>query len=86
MLQETELFLIVVTISRFDQEGLHLGLAAEAFLINALVDSLDNKINSLVTDPSKGIFSGLRIAWCTSTNRITHRFWEWSHLSTDAQK
>ena len=73
MLEETELCLIVVTISRFNQEGLHLGLAAEAFLINALVDSLDNKINSLVTDPSKGIFSGLRIAWCTSTNLQSSR-------------
>ena len=47
MLEETELCLIVVTISRFNQEGLHLGLGAEAFLINALIDSLDdNKINS----------------------------------------
>ena len=49
MLQETELCLIVVTISysRFKQEGLHLGLRAEAFLINALIDSPDDKINSL---------------------------------------
>ena len=50
MLQETELCLIVVTISysSFKQEGLHLGLRAEAFLINELIDSPDDKINSLI--------------------------------------
>ena len=68
MLQGTELCLIVVTISSFNQEGLHLGLGAEAFLINALIESPDDKINSLIIDPSKVIFSRLRIAWCTSTN------------------
>ena len=53
MLQETELCLIVVTISysSFKQEGLHLGLRAEAFLINALIDSPDDKINSLIIRP-----------------------------------
>ena len=70
MLQETELCLIVVTISysSFKQEGLHLGLRAEAFLINALIDSPDDKINSLIIGPYKVISSSLGIAWCTSTN------------------
>ena len=68
MLQENELCLIIVTISSFNQQVLHLRLGAEAFLINALIDSPDDKINGLITDPSKVIFSSLRIAWCTSTN------------------
>ena len=68
MLQENELCLIIVTISSFNQQVLHLRLGAEAFLINALIDSLDDKINGLIIDPSKVIFSSLRIAWCTSTN------------------
>ena len=70
MLQETELCLIVVTISysSFKQEGLHLGLRAEAFLINELIDSPDDKINSLIIGPYKVIFSSLGIPWCTSTN------------------
>ena len=68
MLQETELCLIVVTISSFNREGLHLGLGAETFLINTLIDSPDDKINSLIIDPSKVMSSSLRIAWCTSTN------------------
>ena len=68
MLQETELCLIVVTISSFNQEGLHLGLGAEAFLINSLIESPDDKINSLIIDPYKVIFSSLGIPWCTSTN------------------
>ena len=67
-LQETELCHIVVAIRSFNQEGLHLGVGAEAFLINKLIDSPDNKMNSLIIDPSKVIFSSLRIAWCTSTN------------------
>ena len=53
---------MVVTISSFNQEGLHLGVGAEAFLI----DSPDDKINSLIIDPSKVIFGSLRVAWCTS--------------------
>ena len=63
MLQETELCLIVVTISysSFKQEGLHLGLRAEGFLINALIDSPDDKINSLIIGPYKVIFSSLGI-------------------------
>ena len=52
MLQESELCLIVVTISSFNQESLHLGVGAEAFLIKALIDSTDDKINSLVIDLS----------------------------------
>ena len=68
MLQENELCLIIVTISSFNQRVLHLRLGAEAFLINALIDSPDDKINVLIIDPSKVIFSSLRIAWCTSTN------------------
>ena len=54
ILQETELSLIVDTISysSFKQEGLHLRLKAEAFLINALIDSPDDKINSLIIRPS----------------------------------
>ena len=70
MLRETELCLILVTIRNrsFKQEGLHLGLRAEAFLINALIDSPDDKINSLIIGPYKVIFSSLGIAWCTSTN------------------
>ena len=59
-LQETELCLIVVTISY--------SIRAEAFLINALIDSPDDKINSLRIGPNKMIFSSLGIAWCTSTN------------------
>ena len=53
MLQETELCFIVVTISysSFKQEGLHLGLRAEAFLINALIDRDDDKISSLIIRP-----------------------------------
>ena len=47
-----ELCLIVVTISSFNQESLHLGVGAEAFLIKALIDSTDDKINSLVINPS----------------------------------
>ena len=39
MLQENELCLIIVTISSFNQQVLHLRLGAEAFLINALIDS-----------------------------------------------
>ena len=59
MLEETELCLIVVTISysSFKQEGLHLGLKAEAFLINALIDSPDDKINSLIIGSYKVISS-----------------------------
>ena len=55
MLQETELCLIVVTISysSFKQEGLHLGLRGEAFLINALIDSPDDKMNSLIIGRTK---------------------------------
>ena len=70
ILQETELRLIVVTISynSFKQEGLHLGLIAEAFLINALIDSPDDKINSLIIGSYKVISSSLGIASCTSTN------------------
>ena len=54
MLQETELYLIVVTISysSFKQEGLHLGLRPEAFLINALIDSPDDKITSRIIRPN----------------------------------
>ena len=64
ILQETELCLIVVTISysSFKQEGLHLGLKAEAFLINALIDSHDDKINSLTIGSYKVISSSLGIA------------------------
>ena len=64
MFQETKLCLIVVTISygSFKQVGLHLGLRAEAFLINALIDSPDDKINSLIIGPYKVIFSSLGIA------------------------
>ena len=53
MLQKTEPCLIVVIISysSFKQEGLHLGLRAEAFLINALIDSPDDEINSLIIRP-----------------------------------
>ena len=54
----------MVTITSFNQEGLHLGVGAEAFLI----DSTDDKINSLIIDPSKVIFGSLGVAWCTSTN------------------
>ena len=70
MLLETEFWLIVVTISysSFKQKGLHLGLRPEAFLINALIDSPNDKINSLIIGPHKVIFSSLGIAWCTSTN------------------
>ena len=70
MLQETELCLIVITISysSFKQGGLHLGLRAEAFLINELIDSPDYKINSLIIGPYKVIFSSLGIPWGTSTN------------------
>ena len=57
-LQETELCLIVVTISY--------SIRTEAFLINALIDSLI--IDSLIIGPNKMIFSSLGIAWCTSTN------------------
>ena len=55
MIQETELCLIVITISysSFKQEGLHLGLKAEAFLINALIDSPDDKMNSLIIGRTK---------------------------------
>ena len=62
--KKLELCLIVVTISSFNQEGLHLGVGAEAFLI----DSTDDKINSLIIDPSKVIFGSLGLAWCASTN------------------
>ena len=70
ILQETERCLVVVTISysSFKQEGLHLGLKAEAFLINSLIDSPDDKISSLIIGPYKVISSSLGIAWCTSTN------------------
>ena len=70
MLQETELCLIVVTIiySSFKKKGLHLYLRAEAFLINTLIDSPDDKINSLIIGSYNVIFSSLGIAWCTSTN------------------
>ena len=70
MLEETELCLIVVTIiySSFKQKGLHLYLRTEAFLINALIDSPDDKINSLIIGPYNVIFSSLGIAWFTSTN------------------
>ena len=70
MLEETELCLIVVTIiySSFKRKGLHLYLRAEAFLINALIDSPDDKINSLIIGPYNVVFSSLGIAWCTSTN------------------
>ena len=47
-----ELCLIVVTISSFNQESLQLGVGAQAFLIKALIDSTDDKISSLVIDPS----------------------------------
>ena len=60
MLQETELYLM--------GRHLHLGLRAEAFLINALIDIPDDKINSLIVGPYKVISSSLGIAWCTSTN------------------
>ena len=52
MLQESELCLIVVTISSFNQESLHLGVGAEAFLIKALIEGTDDKINNLVIDLS----------------------------------
>ena len=61
---ETELCL---TNMSFNQEGLHLGVGAEAFLIKALIDSTDDKINSLIKDP-KLILCSLGVAWCTSTN------------------
>ena len=50
MLQETELCLIVVTIGSFNQEGFYLAVGAEAFLINALIDSPDDKMNSLIIE------------------------------------
>ena len=55
MLEETELCLIVVTISysSFKQEGLHMGLRGEAFLINALIDSPGDKMNSLIIGRTK---------------------------------
>ena len=71
MPQETERYLIALTISSFNQEGLHLGAKAEAFLIsnvNALIDSPDDKMSSLIIDLSKVIFGSLGIAWCTSKN------------------
>ena len=46
MLQENELCLIIVTISSFNQQVLHLRLGAEAFLINALI-ALDEKMDLL---------------------------------------
>ena len=58
---ETELCLVVTNMS-FNQEGLHLGVGAEAFLIKALIDSTDDKINSLIKDPSKLILGSLRVA------------------------
>ena len=47
-----ELCLIVVTITSLNQESLHLGVGAEAFLIKALIEGTDDKINSLVIDLS----------------------------------
>ena len=68
MLQETWTLRYSRHHSSFNQEGLHLGVGAEAFLIKALIDSTDDKINSLIKDPSKLILGSLRVAWCTSTN------------------
>ena len=52
MLQESELCLIVVTITSLNQESLHLGVGAKASLIKALIEGTDDKINSLVIDLS----------------------------------
>ena len=57
VLQRTIELCLVVTISSFNQEGLHLGVGAKAFLINTLIDSPDDKMNSLIIDPlSLGIW------------------------------
>ena len=56
--------LVVLTISSFNQEGLHLDVGSDAFLIG----SADDKINSLIIDPSKVIVGSLGVACCTSTN------------------
>ena len=67
MLQETWTLRYSRHHSSFNQEGLHLGVGAEAFLIKALIDSTDDKINSPIKDP-KLILGSLGVAWCTSTN------------------
>ena len=59
MLQETWTLPYSRQHSSFNQEGLHLGVGAEAFLIKALIDSTDDKIKSLTTDPSKLMLGSL---------------------------
>ena len=72
MLQETWTLPYSRHHSSFNQEGLHLGVEAEAFLIKALIHRTDDKINSLIEDP-KLILGSLGVAWCTSTNLQSRR-------------
>ena len=76
MLRETSTLPYSRHHSSFNQ-GLHLGVGAEAFLIKALIDSTDDEINSLITDPSKLFLGSLGVAWCTrptSSLDGVHRF------------
>ena len=68
MLRETSTLPYSRHHSSFNQEGLHLGVGAEAFLIKAPIDSTDDEINSLITDPTKLILGSLGVALCTSTD------------------